>query len=805
MSQKPSYEELAGRVRELEEDALARRRTNEVLRKSEERYRMLFNYSPLGIVHFDCDGLIVDCNERFLEIVGAPRERLLGFNMATSLRNEEMRAAVIAGLSGEPNYFEGDYRSVTANKVTPIRAMFSRVNTDDGGFMGAVGLFEDVSAQKQSEEALQESREFLGKIVASISDPIFVKDRDHRLILVNEAECALAGKTREEILGRTDYDFFPKEQVDIFWEKDEAVFETGEENENEEQITDGQGRTRTIVTKKSLYTDSFGNKFIVGVIRDITDRKEAELALQAAHQELQDIIEFLPDATLVIDRDKKVTYWNRAIEEMTGVRKSDILGKGDYAYANAFYAKRRPMLIDLVMAEEPEIESRYDFVKRIGTTVYGEAYVPGAYRGKGAHLWSTAAPLIGRDGNIVGFIQSIRDISERKRAEEALKENEKKYRQLFETVSDAILVCDGDSRRLIDVNERALSLYGYSREEFLDLSYRDITAETDESDVVIRETLSGVGVQVPLRTHRKKDGTLFPAEISSSTFELAGRKVICGVVRDITERKRVERELSAYRDGLEHLIEARTAELARTNERLKVEIEERRRAKERLKLFAYSVAHDLKSPAVGIHGIAKRLHRQTRDVLDEKSRSYCSQILKVSEHIAELVDKINVYIATKEARLSFERIALKEILAMLRDEFSVQFNSRRIEWDLPESDVVVTADRLSLLRVFRNLVDNALKYGGEHLSRIRIGYEEGKDCHILTVADNGRGLRGADSERIFEVFQRQETSKGVEGAGLGLTIVREIAEQHNGRVWMEPVPNGGASFFVTISKDLPVS
>ena len=250
--------------------------------------------------------------------------------------------------------------------------------------------------------------------------------------MANDALCALAGRKREQILRRSDYDFFPKEQVDLFWEKDEIVFETGEENENEEEITDSNGVTRTVATKKTLYTDRHGNKLIVGIIRDITRRKEAELALQAAHRELQDIIEFLPDATFVIDREKKVLYWNRAMEEMTGIKKLDILGKGDHVYAVPFYGERRPLLIDIILDENSEIEKRYDYVQRKGMTLYREAFVAGAYRGKGAYLWSTAAPLLARDGSITGFIQSIRDISDRKKAEQELRLSEERFRIIFD-------------------------------------------------------------------------------------------------------------------------------------------------------------------------------------------------------------------------------------------------------------------------------------------------------------------------------------------------------------------------------------
>ncbi len=284
---------------------------------------------------------------------------------------------------------------------------------------------------------------------------------------------------------------------------------------------------------------------------------------------------------------------------------------------------------------------------------------------------------------------------------------------------------------------------------------------------------------------------------------------LADVTWEIVERKLALEELNKYRDHLEDLVKERTTELAMANEQLTREVEERRRAEEalkeaseKLKFFAYSVAHDLKSPAIGVYGLTKRLIKHAKNVLDENGRIYCEQILKVSEHIAALVEKINVYIATKEAAPLIETINMSEIVRMLRDEFSAQFSLRRIDLLAPESEVKIEADRLSILRIFTNLIDNALKYGGVSLTRISIGYEDSENLHIFSVSDNGKGLKEADSEKIFGLFQRNETSRGVEGAGLGLTIVREIAEQHGGRVWLEPRGKKGITFYVSISKNL---
>lgn len=408
--------------------------------------------------------------------------------------------------------------------------------------------------------------------------------------------------------------------------------------------------------------------------------------------------------------------------------------------------------------------------------------------------------------------QLQQEISERRRAAEAVRQQLNFQQTMMDTIPSPIFYKDRQGRYL-GCNAAFESYIGRPRAEVIgrtvyDIAPKELADLYHEADQALFQT---PGVQRYEAQVRYADGSFHEVFFTKGTFtDLDGNVAgLVGVMLDITERRRVEQELERYHDHLEDLVAERTAELARANDQLTTEIEERRRAEaalqaasEKLKFFAYSVAHDLKSPAIGIHGLTKRLSRHTRDVLDDKGKLYCDQILRVSEHIAALVDKVNVYISAKEARLSIEKVNVGEILQMLKEEFSAQLSLRRIDWRVPETTIEVNADRLSLMRAFRNFVDNSLKYGGERLTRIVMSYEESEDFHIFSVSDDGKGLKAEDCEKIFGVFQRNETSRGVEGAGLGLTIVREIAARHGGSVWVEPRTRKGTTFYLSIARQL---
>jgi two-component system, cell cycle sensor histidine kinase and response regulator CckA len=194
---------------------------------------------------------------------------------------------------------------------------------------------------------------------------------------------------------------------------------------------------------------------------EISHRQEAEDDLKAAYHRLSDIIEFLPDATFVIDKDKKVIAWNKAIEEMTGVKKEEIIGKGDYAYSVPFYGKARPLLVDLLTVPQEEIEMQYSYVKRENDGLYAEVFVPRIWAGKGAFVWAKASPLFDNYGNIVGSVESIRDITDRKEAEAILRQDKESFERLTKLRTEQLLLVQkelADAKHLSEIGSLAATV-----------------------------------------------------------------------------------------------------------------------------------------------------------------------------------------------------------------------------------------------------------------------------------------------------------------------------------------------------------
>ena len=249
---------------------------------------------------------------------------------------------------------------------------------------------------------------------------------------------------------------------------------------------------------------------------------------------LTSVVDFLPDATFMINGAGEVIAWNGAMEKLTGVGREDILGKGDYAYAIAFYGRRRPLLIDLVRREDRITEALYDFVVRKGDTVSAEGYAENLYNGEGAYIRGTAAVLIDENGAYQGAIESLRDITEQKVIEKRLKDSEQKLRTIYDSVNDGVVVCDPVTGRVIDVNRRMCEMYGCTREEALGFTLADLGAGEPGG------SLYRVGAGAPdLVEWQSKDkrGRAFQVEVGMRSALIGRHERLLLTIRDITERK----------------------------------------------------------------------------------------------------------------------------------------------------------------------------------------------------------------------------------------------------------------------------
>ena len=347
-------------------------------------------------------------------------------------------------------------------------------------------------------------------------------------------------------------------------------------------------------------------------------------------------------------------------------------------------------------------------------------------------------------------------------------------------ISDAIMLLNARSYRILDVNEAFLNSYRLRYDEVFWKTCHEVTHHLSRpcSQLVsglscpLEQCLSSGNLCRVEHVHKDKEGKNLYFEITAYPLKDANGQVarIIHLSRDVTDRRLAEEAL--------------------------------KETSEKTKLFAYSVAHDLKSPAIGIHGLTQRLHDHYAESLDEKGKNYCLQILKASEQLIALTENINAYISEKETPPIFENFTLKEILEAVKEEFAAQLDSRHIRWSEPDHDHEISADKLSITRMLRNLVDNALKYGGNGLSEITVGYKDSDEFHIISVTDDGAGIGNEEFDKIFDPFERTHVSKGIEGTGLGLAIVKQITNQHKGKVWSEPGEEKGTTFCVTISREL---
>lgn len=512
------------------------------------------------------------------------------------------------------------------------------------------------------------------------------------------------------------------------------------------------------------------------------------------------IFKHIPMGIIYLDRHLKILNMNRYYQEKIGVTLDNVKGRYCYELRSEILGRTQKARIPCDGCKAPET------VKTGEIKTFIKEVIPGFVSE------NTMIPVKDEHGRVVGVIEMLRDITKSMLVSRELLESEEKYKSVVNNIGIGVSLIS-PHMQILALNNQMVKWFPHIDVSQNPYCYREFNVPPKDDicsycptyktleDGKVHESITETPLGDEIRNYRI---------VSSPIKDWEGNVTAAiEMVEDITDKKRKEEELLKYRESLEEMVKDRTAELTVSNRALKNEIVHRLEAEkalrissEKIKHFAYSVSHDLKNPAISIYGLTKLLNRQYEDILDERGKNYCQQIFKSSEQIASLVEMINIYLTTKEMLLHIESINLEDLLLMIREEFAVPLNIRQIEWTSPQRLPVIRADRIAMLRVLRNLVDNALKYGGEGLSEITIGHREDEGYHIIYVSDDGIGLTEEESQDIFGLFKRQKTATGIAGSGLGLAIVKEIVEQHEGKVWSEVSSEKGITFNVSISKKL---
>ena len=526
----------------------------------------------------------------------------------------------------------------------------------------------------------------------------------------------------------------------------------------------------------SVYDRDGGILYYEGVVENITKSKEVEEALRESERRLADIIEFLPDATLAIDREGRIIAWNKAIEEMTGFKAADMLGKGDYEYALPFYGKRRPILIDFVSNWDEEMEKQYSFVHKFGDVLVTETNVP-FVRGRNRILSGRAVPLYDGSGQVIGAIESIRDMTERKAMEEELRKSEEKYRNILEKMEEVYFEVDLKGR-LTFFNDAACTVTGYSRDELMGMHFKEYTSPETSKRMFAdfqEEYFSGERREIVDYEVITKSGGTRLMQVSSNLLRDQGGTPLGfrALARDVTNHRRLESQL----------IQAQKMEAVGT--------------------LAGGIAHDFNNLLMGIQGYTSLmlLDMATSHPYYEKLRSVEDQVQSGADLTRQLLG------FAQGGRYEVKPTNLNETIKKSSSMFGRTKKEITIHRKLKKDLWTVEVDQGQMEQVFLNLYVNAwqaMPGGGDIYLETqnvflsddeiaRYGIQPGLYVQI-SVVDTGVGMNEKTRERIFDPFF---TTKAMgRGTGLGLAMVYGIIRGHGGAINVTSELGHGTTFTI---------
>jgi two-component system, sporulation sensor kinase E len=605
-----------------------------------------------------------------------------------------------------------------------------------------------------SESALKQKVRLLSAAMDQSPIAVAITDRDGGIEYTNPAFHELYGSPDSGIAGTSISE--AEKHLGPLYRDLPNTFSTKKIWEGEFLKKGKKGEQRWISAIVSPIFDSRKSvSHVLSLLQDVTAVKNSRAELAESNKRFRELSNLLPQPVFESDSRGYVTYSNRAGFHTFGYKPEE-LRKGILAL-RLFAPEDRRRIAENIrdQAGDPSSGSHeYTAVKSDGTRFPVLVYT---------------APVTGRNGSL-GLRGLVIDITERKQAEEKLRDNQKKYLNLFQAIPDAIIVADIDTGSLVEWNKQALQLFEYSPDELCGMNIRDLYPEElrTSADNYFRKALQQIErFETQIIT---KHGLRIDVHVSSAIFTTAHHRRFVGIIRDISEQKRSEC-------------------LIRENVRLKND-------------FISTVSHELRTPLFSILGFTSTIMRD----LDELDRETLLEFLQIihdeSKRLSALIEDVLMISKIDSGRVSYKKTAIDPSLTLAEVCRSLKIRAEETEitlrLELQAPPVRVFADPDALKQAAINIIGNALKFtpkGG--MVTVSMSYDD-KSVSLI-VEDTGRGIPEEDIGRIFEKFYRvNRPGEEIEGTGLGLPIVREIVEAHDGTIAVSSRLKEGTRFTVTL-------
>ncbi len=755
---------LAGEVIVFATDVTERTLAERALRESEQKYRDVADRLAEGIFETDNYGKVTYANKKALASLGLGESDLRrGLNVFgfISPRSLDVARGNFGRVLEQVDVGASEYELVRKDGTTFPALVHSLAVTSEGEVTGVRGILVDISERKRAELALQESERKYRELADLLGAGVFEADCSGNLVYGNRKGLAYYGLDENDVKnGFNIFNVISPAELKVAGENFARVLSQEDIGPIEYTMLKRDGTSFPGLTHVTAIVRDGAVVGVRGVVVDISERKRTENALRESERKYRELADQLDEGVYEIDPSGTITYANRKGLAYLGITDDDLK-----TGVNGF---------DLIVHDDPNVVR-----ERYGRTLKGEdiGAVEYVFRRKDGTTFTglTHSSAIFRDGAIVGVRGVIIDISDLKRAEQALKESEQRFRTLLKSLHEGIWALDKNDNTTF-VNPRMAEMLGYTEEEMLgrpvysfnDDEWKKFTAEKME------RRKRGVSEQLEGELVRKDGGRVYALFETSPIMDQDGNYAgsIAGV-QDITARKLGEEKLRQT-----------MAELDRSNKELEQ--------------FAYVTSHDLREPLRMMTSFSQSLEKRYKDKLDSTANEYIHFIVDGATRMQKLIDDILVYSRVTTRAQPFAPVDMEKVLddALFSVKAAVQEAGAEVTHDpLP----VVKADASQMAQVLQNLLGNAVKFSREGVSpKVHVSAKKDDGAWLFSVQDNGIGIDPELFGRLFNLFQRLHPPDKYPGTGVGLAVTKKIVERHGGRIWVESGPGQGSVFHFTI-------